>query len=184
MIAMLALLLAQFPSASQTNWMEPASFRLLLGDSRENVEAAFTKRGWTLDPGETPEVALHEYGEGKTVAMIFHDGHLTSVRFERVTFRAELKNEWSEITSRLRKRFSNPDTDRPSLFLVRTEALTIHAVLNDGVESELGKQGLGMIIVRYFVPSPSADPAETSRCPVLRPEPGSKTSNPELVVPT
>lgn len=164
MISLLLLVAAsQFPSATDTAWMEPAAFRLVLGDSKENVRRAFESRGWDLEDGEGGEVLLHPYAESKSVAMGFDGDRLVSVRFELVSFRPQLARDWEDVRDHLRERFGKPDVDRPMLLVKKTEAFTIHAVLNDTTGSELGQSGAGMIIVRYFVPVSSTDPVDASR---------------------
>lgn len=157
------LLSSQFPSATETAWMEPAAFHLLIGDSRDNVQAVFDRRGWELEPGESDDVLVHPYGESKSVVLGFRDERLVSVRFELVSFHPQLSSDWNDVRARLRERFGEPEIDRPPLLLQRTAAFDIHAVLNDSPDTELGKAGAGMIIVRYFVPGSSEEPAETSR---------------------
>lgn len=162
-VLLFLLLSSQFPSATETAWMEPSAFHLLMGDSRENVSNAFDRRGWKLEPGERADTLVHPYDDTKNVVLEFRDDRLTSIRFELVSFHPQLARDWAEVKKRLRERFGEPEVSRPPLVLQRTAAFTIHAVLNDSPDSELGKAGAGMIIVRYFVPDPSADPAETSR---------------------
>lgn len=164
MVATLLLLLAaQFPSANDTGWMEPAAFHLLLGESKDHVRAEFERRGWTLERGETEDSLLHLYDDSKSVVMDFDDGRLVSVRFELVSFRPQLAEDWKRVKSHLREKFGDPEVDHPLLLVQNTTALTVHAVLQDSTETELGKSGAGMIIVRYFVPASSAAAADTSR---------------------
>lgn len=163
MIATLLLLLAaQFPSANDTGWMEPAAFHLLLGEPKHHVRAEFERRGWALEPGETEASLLHPYGDSKSVVMDFDDGRLVSIRFELVSFRPQLSEDWKLVKSHLREKFGAPEVDHPLLLVQNTSALTVHAVLQDSTETELGKSGAGMIIVRYFVPA-STDSADTTR---------------------
>lgn len=163
MAVFLLLLASQFPSANDTGWMEPASFRLLIGESREHVESAFERRGWELEAGENENSLLHPYAETKSVVLEFRDDHLVSIRFELVSFHPRLPRDWNEVTTTLRKRFGKPEVDHSQLLVQTTEAFTIHAVLQDSPDSELGRSGAGMIIVRYFVPASSDEGFDTSR---------------------
>lgn len=161
--ALLLMAVSQFPSATDTTWMEPAAFRLVLGESRDHVLSEFETRGWTLEPGESDEVLIHPYDDRKTVALEFRQDRLVSVRFELVSFRPRIAGDWDDLRAQLRERFGDPAVDQARVQVVNTPALTIHAVLNDSTDSELGQSGAGMIIVRYFVPASSDDPADTMR---------------------
>lgn len=162
-VALLLMAASQFPSATDTTWMEPAAFRLVLGESRDGVRETFETRGWSLEPGESDDVLVHPYDDRKSVAMEFREDRLVSVRFELVSFRPQLAGDWDDLRDQIRERFGEPEVDQPRVQVVNTPAFTIHAVLNDSVDSELGQSGAGMIIVRYFVPASSDDPADTTR---------------------
>lgn len=164
MIATLMILLAsQFPSASDTAWMEPAAFRLLIGEPREHLVSSFERKGWTLESTDDADVLLHPYDESKSVVMEFRDDRLVSIRFELVSFHPRLSKDWSEVTTRLRERFGEPEVDHQRLLVQHTGAFTIHAVLSDSPDSDLGQSGAGLIIVRYFVPVSTTESLDASR---------------------
>jgi hypothetical protein len=160
---LLALLLAQFPAVSETSWMEPAAFRLALGDSRAKVERHFRAKGWGLTEEDDSGELVHDYGDGKTVVMQFSGDTLVSVRFELVQFLPGIAESWESIVARLGKKLGVPRIVSPVLAIHEKEQFTVHAVLSSDPASSLGRQGLGRIIVRYFVPpEPSADPPPAS----------------------
>jgi hypothetical protein len=161
---LLALLLTQFPAASETSWMEPAAFRVALGDSRAKVERHFRAKVWELTEGDEPGDLVHDYGEGRTIVMQFEGDTLVSIRFELVQFLPGIAENWKSVIARLEKKLGAPRIDSPILAIHQQEHFTVHAVLSSDPASSLGRQGLGRIIVRYFVPpEPSAElpPAST-----------------------
>jgi hypothetical protein len=163
MIIILALLLAQFPAASETSWMEPAAFRLELGDSRAKIERHFRSKGWELTEGSEPGELIHDYGHGKTVVMQFSADVLVSIRFELVQFLPAISESWEGVVARLDRRLGPPQMVGPILAIYGEKTITVHAVLSNDPASSLGRQGLGRIIVRYFLLSePSADPPPAS----------------------
>ncbi|MDX1582071.1 MAG: hypothetical protein R3338_00560 [Thermoanaerobaculia bacterium] len=158
------LLFTQFPSGSDTAWMEPAAFHLALGDAREEIENAFEARGWKLIEAEDDdEVLVHDYANGKSLTMEFRQDRLVSARFELVSFGAQLSRNWEDVTARLRERHGNPLVEESSIFITEADEMSVHAVLDDRPDSALGKQGAGRIIVRYFVPGDVFGSFETRR---------------------
>ena len=151
----LALLLATtFPSNSPTGWMQPASFRLQLG----MTEKAALERARTLGLEEAPSkekgVKAFAYGDQRTVVMKFERGKLLSIRFELVDFLPGVRKAFEEQQKLLSARLGPPsqkvgetvviyDKTRPNVFVVA----------NIDPASDAGKQGLGMLVVRYFEPA-------------------------------
>jgi hypothetical protein len=160
---LLALLLAQFPAASGTSWMEPAAFRVALGDSRAKIERHFRAKGWELTEEEESGELVHDYGDGRTIVMQFTGDTLVSIRFELVQFLPGIAESWESVVTRLEKKLGAPRIDTPILAIHEEEQFHVHAVLSSDPASSLGRQGLGRIIVRYFVPpEPSAEPPPAS----------------------
>lgn len=162
MVVLLLLLQLQFPAADETSWMEPASFHLDLGEPRSEVEASFAARGWRIERDDDGTF-IHDYAEGKVVTMEFRKDRLTSIRFELVSLRPRLSDNWEQVKSRLRDRFGDPEVEKASLLLTGTEDEAVHAVLEDDLDSSLGKQGAGRIIVRYFVPVEATGSTDPTR---------------------
>lgn len=160
---LIALLLAQFPATSETSWMEPAAFRLALGDSRAKVERHFRSKGWSLtEEGDSGEL-VHAYGDGKTVVMHFSGDSLVSIRFELVQFLPAIAESWESVVATLGRKLGAPRVESSIVAIHEEETFTVHAVLSNDLTGDLGRQGLGRIIVRYFVPpEPSAEPPPAS----------------------
>ncbi len=141
----------------------PRRFIFCSENRKTHVRAEFERRGWLLEPGDTEGSLLHPYDDTKSVVLDFDEDRLVSIRFELVSFRPQLSEDWKRVKSQLRKKFGAPEVDHPLLLVQNTSVLTVHAVLQDSADSDLGKSGAGMIIVRYFVPASSTASDDTSR---------------------
>ena len=147
---MILLLIASnvFPSGSMTSWMEPAAFRLALGDSMESVQKRFEARGWELGEGRGIDQLVHHYDETRTVTLYFRDAELSSIRFELTAFVPDAKKAFEERETRLRELFGDPRSLGEHGEEFSGADGTVHLVL---VEAGDDAEGVATLVVRYFV---------------------------------
>lgn len=155
--ALLAFLLTTFPSQSKTAWMEPSAFHLHLGMTRARVTAQLKTDGWTASPGNEPHHLVVRYDDGKTVTLVFRDDRLDSARFELVGFIPTVRSAYRELEELLEKKRGPPtrQVNNPTLLSWEDKAPNVVVVLSTSRETSYGRQGLGLLVVRYFVPPPA-----------------------------
>jgi hypothetical protein len=152
----LALLFAiAFPSSSKTSWMRPEAFRLAVGMPRAEVTKELEKSGWTPKAGNNPRQIVVEYGEEQALTLDFDGDRLHSIRFELFTFLPDAEKVFAEQRSYLRKKFGAPSTRVKSKQIVLYDHTlpNVMAVLSADPNSENGKKGLALLVVRYFDPA-------------------------------
>ena len=152
---LLALLLATaFPSATQTSWMTPESFRLIIGMPREEVQKALIDSGWTMKPGRHDNEYVVDYTDDKALTLEFRKDRLRSVRFEFFAFIPEVRKAFSEQQELLRKKHGTPrkGAKSKSVVIYDDRLPNIMVVLSDDPKSEYGKKGIGYLAVRYYDP--------------------------------
>lgn len=164
MTALLSLLLflvasdpggsSNFPSLSKTSWMTPESFHLSIGMPQDKTLQSLHASGWIAKEDKVRKQFYVEYSEGKTLTLSFARKKLQSLRFEYVDFLPSVKSSFVEQQEELATRFGKPrllkltssvliyDHVRPNIFVVLSAKPT----------SDIGKQGLGYLVVRYFDP--------------------------------
>ncbi|HVT03842.1 MAG TPA: hypothetical protein VHL58_10775 [Thermoanaerobaculia bacterium] len=146
---------SNFPSLSSTSWMSPDSFHLSIGMGQIQTLKALRESGWKPKEDKSKGQFYVEYSEGKTLTLSFSKKKLQSLRFEYVDFLPAVKSSFSEQKEVLAGKFGKPrdlkltasvliyDHTRPNVFVV----------LSAKPNSDIGKQGLGYLVVRYFDPS-------------------------------
>lgn len=156
MLTLIALLLSTaFPSASQTSWMRPESFHLTVGMSRAAALAKLKSGGWELRAGDQKERVIVDYADDKALTLEFHRNRLRSIRFELFTFLPDARVAFQEEKAYLRATFGKPKKLDAESVLVYDHLLpNIMAVLSDDPNTENGRQGIGVLVVRYFDPRP------------------------------
>ena len=146
-----ALLLATaFPSTDKTSWMRPESFHLIIGMERAAAEKALEK--WHPKPGRDENELVVDYSDDKSLTLQFSKNRLTAVRFELFVFLPEVRKVFDEERSYLEgARGKAPKTTKT--ILIYDNALpNVMVVAKDDPTSEQGKQGLGVLAVRYYDP--------------------------------
>lgn len=147
---LLALLLAAFPSTSRTSWMRPDSFHLTIGMSR--VEAMTALEKWAPKPGKDADEVVVDYSDDKALTLQFRKDRLTSVRFELFVFLPEIRVAFEEQRARLADSLGKPRKARKSILIYDNLLPNVMVVATDDPKSQHGKQGLGVLAVRYYDP--------------------------------
>jgi hypothetical protein len=151
----LALLFAiAFPSSSKTSWMRPEAFRLAIGMPRAAAMEELARSGWTPKAGRDAHQVVVEYGEEQALTLEFERDRLHSIRFELFTFLPDAEKVFAEQRSYLRKKFGAPSARVQSKTIVLYEHTlpNVMAVLSADANSENGKKGLALLVVRYYDP--------------------------------
>lgn len=150
MIALLALLLATppFPAATQTSWMRPESFHLAIGMPRE----AALKAVAIYTPKVKEDEATFDYSDTRGVTLQFHHDRLHAIRFEYFGFLHEARAAFGEEKSYLQSAFGPAKKATPALVIYDDRLPNVMAILSADPNSEQGKKGIGMVVVRYYDP--------------------------------
>lgn len=148
------LLSASFPSNSLTSWMRPEAFHLRIGMPRADAERAL--QTWNPKAGKDANELVVDYSSEKALTLDFRDGRLHSVRFELFAFLPEVRKAFAEEKKRLRETLGQPRKSTKAVLIYDRAVPNVMVVLSDSTGSAQGKQGIGMLVVRYF------DPAATS----------------------
>jgi hypothetical protein len=148
---LLALLLAtSFPSTSRTSWMRPDSFHLTIGMSR--MEAMSVLEKWAPKPGRDANEMVVDYSDDKALTLQFSKGRLTSVRFELFVFLPEIRAAFGEERAYLANSLGKPRKATKSILIYDNVLPNVMVVATDDPKSQHGKQGLGVLAVRYYDP--------------------------------
>lgn len=151
MALLLALLLSTaFPSTSRTSWMRPDSFHLAIGMPREDALAALEK--WAPKPGKNADEVVVDYSDDKALTLQFRKGRLTSVRFELFVFLPEIRLAFEEEKTRLAESRGKPRKATKSILIYDNALPNVMVVAADDPKSQQGKQGIGILAVRYYDP--------------------------------
>jgi hypothetical protein len=150
-----ALLLATtFPSNSPTGWMQPASFRLSLGMSEKAVLQRVKTLGLEAASSKEKGVKVFAYGDQRTLVLKFEKGTLRSIRFELVDFLPGVRKAFQEQQKLLSARLGPPNQKVGDTVVIYDKTKpNVFVVANVDPASDAGKQGLGMLVVRYFEPA-------------------------------
>ena len=148
---LLALLLATaFPSTSRTSWMSPDSVHLKIGMSRTEAMTALEK--WAPNPGKDANDVVVDYSDDKALTLKFRKGRLTSVRFELFVFLPEIRLAFDEKRASLAESLGKPRKATKSILIYDNALPNVMVVATDYPKSQHGKQGLGVLAVRYYDP--------------------------------
>lgn len=152
MRVLLALLLLSttFPSNSRTSWMRPEAFHLVIGMSRADAMKALEK--WGPKPGKTADEIIADYSEDKSLTLLFQKGRLTSVRFELFVYLPEIRFAFEEEKARLAEARGKPRKATKSILIYDNALPNVMVVAADDPNSAQGKQGIGVLAVRYYDP--------------------------------
>jgi hypothetical protein len=151
MALLLTLLLATaFPSTSRTSWMHPDSFHLTIGMTRTDTLTALAK--WAPKPGKDANEVVIDYSDDKALTLQFRKNRLTSIRFELFVFLPEIRVAFEEERVRLAETLGKPRKATKSILIYDNALPNVMVVATDDPKSQHGKQGLGVLAVRYYDP--------------------------------
>jgi hypothetical protein len=151
MALLLALLLSTaFPSTNRTAWMRPESFHLAIGMTREEALTALEK--WAPKPGKEADEMVVDYSDDKALTLQFRKGRLSSVRFELFVFLPEIRMAFDEERSRLAESRGKPRKSTKSILIYDNALPNVMVVAADDPKSQQGKQGIGVLAIRYYDP--------------------------------
>ena len=148
------LLLTAFPSSSMTSWMRPESFRLTIGMSRRDAIKTLEENGWKAKKGKDKNQLVVDYSEARAITLDFRSNRLQSLRFELVTFLPQIRSAFDEHRALLLKELGEPKKSIRSKSIVIYDDKTpnVMMVVSDDPKSTNGKNGVGLLVVRYFEP--------------------------------
>jgi hypothetical protein len=173
MIAVVALVFATafhpataFPSPSKTAWMRPESFHLAIGMPRADALKAVR----IFKPKTTDEEAMFDFSDSRAVTLQFRRDRLHAIRFELFGFLHEARAAFDEEKAWLQTTFGPPKrgTQAKSILLYDDRLPNVMAVLSADPNSEQGRKGLGMVVVRYSDPASRYRPSSALRAPSPR----------------
>jgi len=152
-IAILAFLFATaFPSSSRTSWMRPESFHLTIGMRREAVMSTLKDYGWKPQKTKSGDLSV-DYSDDKSFTLHFEHDRLHAIRFELYTIVGQAQAAFDEQRAFLRDTWGAPKkVAAPNLLLYDDRLPNVMVVLNDDPKSEMGRKGVGVLIVRYYDP--------------------------------
>lgn len=147
---LVAILLTAFPSASQTSWMRLESFRLSIGMSR--TEAMEALRIWNPKQGKDRNELVVDYSGEKAITLEFRNERLRSVRFELFVLLPKARAAFDEERAYLRESRGEPRKATSSVLIYDNALPNLMVVVKDDPQSEQGRQGIGVLAVRYYDP--------------------------------
>jgi len=153
LLSMLLLSGGTFPPRHETAWMRPDAFHLGIGMTRTKAESALRESHWTLRDGKKPGQLIVEYDEQRTVTLEFADERLVSIRFELVDFIPKIRAAFAVQKEALIEGRGKPDRETEELLIYDQTMPEIYVVVSTRHDTSFGKQGLGFLAVRYFLPS-------------------------------
>jgi hypothetical protein len=154
MIAVLALLLATaFPSSSRTSWMRPEAFHLAIGMSRAGTLKRLADDGWKTKPGKDASQVVVDYTDERSMTLGFERDRLSSIRFELFEVLPKIRSAFDEEKAFLKSKLGRPKKVKSkSVVLYENVLPNVMVVVSADPKSQQGKQGVGMLVVRYFDP--------------------------------
>lgn len=152
MILAIAMLLASVIPSNKTSWMRPDSFHLVIGMPKAAAVKALEEGGWKVQPGPEKEHLIVDYADDKSLTMQFKKGRLHAVSFELFALVPQAQIAFAEHKSVLKEQFGQPRKELPSIVLYDDRLPNVMMVLSASPQSEHGRRGLGMLVVRYYDP--------------------------------
>jgi hypothetical protein len=151
----LSLFFTSFPASSQTSWMQPAAFHLRLNMTKSEVARVAKEHGWKLQKGKQPTHQVINFDDRKTVTLMYFNKRLQSIRFEMVDFFPAVKSGFGEQKTLLSKNLGGASTQfsTDTILVFDKKRPNVHVFLTADKTSDMGKQGIGMLVVRYFDPA-------------------------------
>ena len=150
LLAALLLFTPPFPSASRTSWMRPESFHLSIGMTRTDAVRVLEK--WNPKKGKDVNELVVDYSDDKALTLEFRKDRLTSVRFELFAFLPEVPMAFAEEKTHLLEERGKPPKSTKSVLIYDNALPNVMVVMNADPKSEQGKQGIGVLAIRYYDP--------------------------------
>lgn len=133
--------------------MQPDAFRLSIGMTKSDARKQLVRVGLKATEKKKDELVV-AYGDQRTVTLNFRHSRLQSVRFELVDFMPAVKKAFEEQQKMLSARRGEPSRRLAgSLAIWEGNSPHIFVVATIDPASDMGKQGLAMLIVRYLDPA-------------------------------
>jgi hypothetical protein len=156
MIAILAFVLSTaFPSNSRTSWMRPDAFRLTVGMSRAAAVRVLADGGWSAKPAKQRDFMYVDYSEDKAITLEFEGDRLRSIRFELYVLLDLVPKAFAEEKTFLQKTYGPPKKMKTRAIVLYDSVLpNVMMVMNNDPKGQYGKRGLGVLVVRYYDPTP------------------------------
>ncbi len=158
MSLLLTLFLATaFPSSSRISWMRPEAFRLVIGMSKAAALAELETSGWKTKSGADGNQVDIDYADDKVLTLEFNHDRLHTLRFQLFALLPEAHDAFAEEESYLRKALGAPKNrvKSKSILLYDHTLPNVMVILSADPKSETGRKGLGLLVVRYFDPTPA-----------------------------
>jgi hypothetical protein len=155
MLFVISLLLGlSFPSASKTSWMRPESFRLIIGMTREEAMTVLKTSSWEIQKGEDPDKVVVEYDGNKAMTLEFQRDRLRGIRFELFGLIPDIHAAFAEERAFLKEKLGEPKRQIRSKQIVLYDSIlpNVMMVASTDPQSENGRKGIGLLVVRYFDP--------------------------------
>lgn len=130
--------------------MRPESFHLTIGMTRAEAMTALEK--WAPKPGKDADEVVVDYSDERALTLQFRKGRLTSVRFELFVFLPDIRPAFEEERARLAESRGKPRKATKSILIYDNALPNVMVVAADDPKSEQGKQGIGVLAVRYYDP--------------------------------
>jgi hypothetical protein len=156
MLLVATLLLGlSFPSTSKTSWMRPESFRLVIGMTRADAMVALTESGWEIQKGDDADKVVVQYDGNKALTLEFQRDRLRAIRFELFGFISEIHAAFAEERAFLKEKLGEPKGHIRSKSIVLYDSIlpNVMIVASTDPQSENGRKGIGLLVVRYFDPT-------------------------------
>ncbi|HKR62891.1 MAG TPA: hypothetical protein VJZ00_04100 [Thermoanaerobaculia bacterium] len=155
MTALLTLLLLATTTAApakevRTDWMRPDAFHLKIGMSRMQVMS--TLDAWSPKKGKTEDEVIVDYSDDKSMTLEFRNERLHSVRFELFVLLPLVRKAFDEERATLLHDRGEPPKATKSILIYDNALPNVMVVVTDDPKSAQGKQGLGVLAVRYYDP--------------------------------
>ena len=170
LLAFLLLASTTFPTNSATSWMRPESFHLRIGMGRGEAVRALEK--WQPKPGKHIDEIVVDYTGEKALTLEFKGNRLHSVRFELFAFLPEVRKAFDEEKQRLKATLGEPRKSTKAILIYDRLVPNVMVVLSDDAKSQQGKQGFGMLAVRYFDPAATSIQAQPAQAAPATPPAG------------
>jgi hypothetical protein len=150
LLALFLLASTTFPSNSRTAWMRPDAFKLRIGMERGAAVHALER--WNPKQGKNANELVVDYTGERALTLEFKSDRLHSIRFELFAFIPEVRKAFDEEKQRLRDTLGEPRKSTKSVLIYDRKLPNVMVVLADDMKTPQGKQGIGMLVVRYFDP--------------------------------
>lgn len=138
--------------------MRPESFRLVVGMSRGDALHELETTGWKPKATKKPNQFVVEYGDDRAITIEFRGDRLSSLRFELFAFLPEARKAFDEEARFLRATLGAPRSTKSKSILLYDHTLpNVMVVVADDPRSDSGRQGLGLLVVRYYDPLAAGD---------------------------